>query len=143
MVKSQFNPLRRDRVDGAAAVVYSFVPKSPPIRHGSNEKLAGDMKGTIWVNSETAEVVRMEFSGVSALGLNFLVNVKNFQGFVEQRKVNGEVRLPSREDFVAQGRELVKGFRIRQVSEFNDYLKATTDVFQQLHSPKADPGNQL
>src|SRR3984957_6477251 len=111
MVKSQFNPLRWDKVGGASAVFFSFAPKSPPIRHGSsNEKLAGDMKGTMWINPETAEVVRMEFSSVSALGLNFLVNVKNFQGFVEQRKVNGEAWLPSRQDFVAQGRELVKGF---------------------------------
>jgi hypothetical protein len=35
---------------------------------------------------------------------------------------------------------LIKGFRIHQVTEFSDYLKATTDVFQQVHSPNAVTG---
>jgi hypothetical protein len=38
---------------------------------------------------------------------------------------------------------LIKGFRIRQVTEFSDYLKATTDVFQQVHSPNAVAGEAL
>jgi hypothetical protein len=144
IIKSQFHPLRWEDVDGTPTLVYSFAPKSQPVRHGSSdEKIASDMKGTMWINPDAAEVVRMEFSSVSPLGLNFLVNVKSFQGFVEQRKVHGEVWLPSRQDFVAQGRELVKGFRIRQVSEFTDYLKATTDVFQQVHAPSDSASNDL
>ncbi len=136
MVQSKFEPLRWEAVDGTPAVVYSFAPKSQPLRHGSeDDKIASDMKGKMWINPDAAEVVRMEFTSVSPLGLNFLVSVKSFQGVVDQRKVNGEVWLPSRQDFVAQGRQIVAGFRIRQVSEFSDYLKATTDVFQQIHSP--------
>ena len=135
ILKSRFTPLRWDTVSGVPTVVYSFEPKARPTRHGTSEdKIAGDMKGTMWVDPEDGEIVRMEFIGVSSLSLGFLVNVKGFQGFVEQRKVNGEVWLPSRQDFVAQGRELIKGFRIHQVTEFSDYLKATTDVFQQVHS---------
>jgi hypothetical protein len=142
ILKSRFTPLRLDTVKGVATVVYSFVPKSQPAQHGSSEqKIAGDMKGTMWVDPEDGEIVRMEFISVSSLSLGFLVNVKGFQGFVEQRKVNGEVWLPSRQDFVAQGRELIKGFRIRQVTEFSDYLKATTDVLQQVHSPNAVTGD--
>jgi hypothetical protein len=34
-----------------------------------------------------------------------------------------------------------KGFRIRQVSELSDCLKATTKVFQQVHSPNAVAGD--
>jgi hypothetical protein len=142
ILKSQFNPLRWEDVGGTAMMVYSFAPKVQPTRHGSSdEKIAGDMKGTMWINPEAAEIVRMEFTSVSSLGLSLLVNVKSFQGFVEQRKVGGEVWLPSHQDFVAQGREIVKGFRIRQVSEFTDYLKATTDVLQQVHAPNAVAGD--
>ena len=141
ILKSQFTFLRWDSVEGVPTVVYSFAPKAQPARHGtSDEKIAGDMKGTMWINPEAAEVVRMEFCSVSALGLNPLVNVKSFQGFIEQRKVNGEVWLPSRQDFVAEGREIVKGFRMRQVIEFSDYLKATTDgleVWQRVRAPQA------
>lgn len=142
IAKSQFNPLRWEDVNRTATVVYSFAPKTQPARHGStDEKIASDMKGTMWVNPEAAEIVRMEFVSVSPLGMNFLVNVKSFQGFVEQQKMSGEIWLPKRQDFVAQGREIVKGFRIRQVSEFSDYLKATTDVFQQVHTPNAVAGD--
>jgi hypothetical protein len=142
ILKSQFSPLRWEDVEGTPTIVYSFQPKAQPARHGtSEEKIASDMKGTMWINPDAAEIVRMEFASVSSLGLNPLVNVKNFQGFVEQRKVSGEVWLPNHQDFVAQGREIVKGFRIRQVSEFSDYLKATTDVLQQVHAPGALTGD--
>jgi hypothetical protein len=136
ILQSRFEPLKWEDVDGTPAIVYSFMPKSQPLRHGTtDDKIASDMKGKMWISPDAGEVVRMEFASVSPLGLNFLVSVKSFRGVVDQRKVNGEVWLPSRQDFVAQGRQLVAGFRIRQVSEFSDYLKATTDVFQQIHSP--------
>ncbi|HVR24844.1 MAG TPA: hypothetical protein VMU26_16155 [Candidatus Polarisedimenticolia bacterium] len=136
ILKSRFEPLKWEDVDGTPAIVYSFMQKSQPLRHGtSDEKIASDVKGKMWINPAAGEVVRMEFTSVSPLGLNFLVSVKSFQGVVDQRKVTGEVWLPSRQDFVAQGRQLVAGFRIRQVSEFSDYLKATSDVFQQIHPP--------
>jgi hypothetical protein len=136
ILQSRFEPLKWEDVDGTPAIVYSFMPKSQPLRHGTtDDKIASDMKGKMWISPDAGEVVRMEFASVSPLGLNFLVSVKSFRGVVDQRKVNGEVWLPSRQDFVAQGRQLVAGFRMRQVSEFSDYLKATTDVFQQIHSP--------
>jgi hypothetical protein len=142
ILKSKFEPLRWDEVDGSSAIVYSFEPKAQPLRHGTaDDKIASDMKGKMWISPDAAEVVRIEFTSVSSLGLNFLVSVKSFQGVLDQRRVNGEVWLPSRQDFVAQGRQIVAGFRIRQVSEFTDYLKATTDVFQQIHGPSASSGD--
>jgi hypothetical protein len=136
ILKSKFEPLRWENVDGSPAIVYSFAPKAQPLRHGTaDDKIASDLQGKMWINPEAAEIVRMEFTSVSSLGLGMLVSVKSFQGVLDQRKVNGEVWLPSRQDFVAQGRQLVAGFRMRQVSEFTDYLKATTDVFQQIHAP--------
>jgi hypothetical protein len=142
ILKSKFEPLRWDEVDGSPAIVYSFEPKGEPLRHGTaDDKIVSDLKGKMWINPEAAEVVRMEFTSVSSLGLNPLISVKSFQGVLDQRKVNGEVWLPSRQDFVAQGRQIIAGFRMRQVSEFTDYLKATTDVFQQIHSPGASSGD--
>lgn len=141
IVKSQFNPLRWEDVNGTPTVVYSFAPKSQAVRHESrDEKIASDMKGTMWINLEDAEVVRMEFTSAAPLGLNLFVSVKSFHGFIEQRKVRGEVWLPTRQELVADGRAVMKGFRIRQLSEFTDYLKATTDVFQQIHSPNSVAG---
>jgi hypothetical protein len=143
IVNSEFNPLRWEDVNGAGVIVYSFVPKSRPVRHGnSDQKIASDIKGKMWINPEDAEVTRMEFNSAEPLGLSPLLHVKSFRGFIEQRKVKGEVWLPSRQELVAEGREvIVKGFRMRQVSEFTDYLKATTDIFQKIHSPNAVAGD--
>jgi hypothetical protein len=142
ILKSKFEPLQWEDIDGTHAIVYSFEPKAQPLRHGTeDDKIASDMKGKMWINPDAAEVMRMEFASVSPLGLNFLVSVKSFQGVIDQSQVNNEVWMPRRQDFVAQGRQLIAGFRIRQVSEFYDYLKATTDVFQQIHAPSAAGGD--
>jgi outer membrane lipoprotein-sorting protein len=141
ILKSRFTPLRWDDIHGKRMIVYAFEPKSPPRRQRNLAgKVAGDMNGTMWISPDDTEIARMEFSSVSSLslGLGFLGNVKGFEGFLEQQKVHDEIWLPSHQEFVAQGRQLIAGFRIRQVDEFSDYLKASTDVFQQIHSPNAD-----
>ncbi len=141
ILKSRFTPLRWDDIHGKRMIVYAFEPKSPPQRQGNLAgKVAGDMKGTMWISPDDAEIARMEFSSVSSLslGLGLLGSVKGFAGFIEQQRVHDEIWLPSHQEFVAQGRQLVAGFRIRQVDEFSDYLKASTDVFQQIHSPNTD-----
>jgi outer membrane lipoprotein-sorting protein len=141
ILKSRFTPLRWDDIHEKRMIVYAFKPKSPPRRQGDLAgKVAGDMEGTMWISPDDAEIARMEFASVSSLslGLGFLGSVKGFGGFIEQQKVHDEIWLPSHQEFIAQGRQLVTGFRIRQVDEFSDYLKASTDVFQQIHSPSAD-----
>ncbi len=141
ILKSRFTPLRWDDIHGKCMIVYAFEPKSPPRRQGDLAgKVAGDMKGTMWISPDDEEIARMEFTSVSSLslGLGFLGSVKGFEGFIEQQKVHDEIWLPRHQEFVAQGRQLIAGFRIRQMDEFSDYLKASTDVFQQIHSPNAD-----
>jgi hypothetical protein len=141
ILKSRFTPLRWDGIHGKRMVVYAFEAKSSPRRQGSLAgRVAGDMKGTMWISPDDAEIARMEFTSVSplSLGLGLLGSVKGFTGFIEQQRVHDEIWLPSHQEFVAQGRQLIAGFRIRQVDEFSDYLKASTDVFQQIHPPNAD-----
>src|SRR5580704_10844278 len=146
ILKSRFTPLRWDDIHGKRMIVYAFEPKSPPRRQGDLAgKVAGDMKGTMWISPDDAEIARMEFTSVSSLslGMGFLGSVKGFEGFIEQQKVHDEIWLPRHQEFIAQGRQLVTGFRIRQVDEFSDYLKASTDVFQQIHSPNAESNDAL
>jgi len=144
ILKSRFLPLRWDDVQGKRMLVYAFEPKARVGHRGElTGRIAGDMKGKMWISPEDAAIARVEFTSVSALslGMGFLGNIKGFEGYVEQRQMRDNVWLPSHQEFVAQGRELIRGFRIRQVDEFSDYLKATTDVFQQIHSPKTDSGD--
>ncbi|HEX8816484.1 MAG TPA: hypothetical protein VF753_13380 [Terriglobales bacterium] len=139
--KSRFTPLRWDEFQGNRAIVYAFEPRTQVEHHGGlNQRIAGDMRGKMWVDPENQEVMRIEFTSVSALGMGLLGNVRGFEGYVEQQKVGGEIWVPVHQEFVAQGRQLVSGFRVRQVDEYSHYLKATTDVFQQIHEPKTDAG---
>jgi hypothetical protein len=140
VVNSRFTPLRWDQASGKRAVVYNFEPKTAPRRKGDlTTRIAEDLKGKMWIAPDDAEILRVEFANVSPLtfGYGFLGNTRSFEGYVDQRKVHDEVWLPTHEEFVAEGRQLIKKYRIRQVDELSDYLKATTDVFQQLRSPNA------
>jgi hypothetical protein len=138
IARSTFTPLHWEQRDGLSTVVYSFEPKSTSrLRGNLTEKIAQDLRGKMWISPDEKEIVRIEFASVSSLSLGLLGNVKGFQGFTEQRKFHGELWMPVRQEYVANGRQLFKGFRIRQVDEFGDYLKATTDVFQQIHTPNS------
>ena len=141
IARSKFTPLGWEEINGLRTIVYDFQPKSASRPTGSlADKIAGDLKGKMWISPEEKEVVRIEFASLSSLGRGLLGNVKDFQGFTEQRKFHGELWMPSRQEYVANGRQLVTGFRIREVDEYSDYLKATTDVFQQVHAPAAGDG---
>jgi len=142
IARSNFAPIEWQEIDGLKTVVYVFEPKSTSRQKGSlTDRIAGDLRGKMWISPEEKEIVRIEFASVSSLslGMGVLGNVKGFHGFTDQRKVHGEIWMPTRQEYTAEGRQLITGFRIRQVDEFSDYLKATTDVFQQIHSPAASP----
>ena len=144
MAGSNFTPLRWERIHGLNTVVYSFEPKSGSRPKGSlPDRIAGDLKGKMWISPDEKEILRIEFASVSSLSLGVLGNVKGFHGITEQEKIHGELWMPTRQEYIAEGRELLKGFRIREVSEFSDYLKATTDVFQQVHRPTALAGQPV
>jgi hypothetical protein len=143
--KSQFTPLRWEEMNGHRVVVYAFEAKEAPASHGDLiQRIAGDMKGKMWISPEDEQILRVEFSSVVplSLGMGVLGNVKGFDGYVEQRKVHGEIWLPSHQEFVATGRQFVSGFRIRQATDYSEFLKASTDVFQQIHTSK-NPSNNL
>ncbi len=138
IARSNFTPIRWEQIHGLRTVVYAFEPKSTSRPRGSlTDRIAADLRGQMWISPEEKEVVRIEFASVSSLSLGLWGSVRGFQGMAQQQKLQGELWMPIRQEYVAEGRELLKGFRIREVSEFSDYLKATTDVFQQIHSPSS------
>jgi hypothetical protein len=138
VVKSRFTAVRWDQVNGKPVVVYHFEPKRAPRGKGDlGTKIAEDLKGNMWIAPDDAEILRVDFANVSPLTFGFLGNAKSFEGYVQQAKVHDEAWLPLHQEFVAEGRQLIMGFRIRQVDDFSEYLKATTDVFQQIHTPNA------
>jgi len=140
ITRSNFTPIRWEQIDGLNTVVYSFEPRATSRSQGNLvEKISGDLKGTMWVNPDEKEVVRVEFASVSSLSFGLLGNVKGFHGVTERQKVHGDLWCPTRQEYFANGRELFRGLRIRQVSEYSDYVKATTDVIQQARTALPSP----
>ena len=132
ITRSNFTPISRERINGLETIVYSFEPRATSRSQGNLvEKISGDLKGTMWIEPDEKVVVRVKFASVSSLSFGLLGNVKGFHGVTEREKVQGGLWCPIRQEYFANGRELFKGLRIRQVSEYSDYIKATTDVIQQ------------
>jgi len=121
-------------------IVYAFEPKSLLKDHGDlGSRIAGNLKGTVWVSPADGGIVRLEFQSVSALSLGFLRSVKALDGFVEMQRTEQGVWLPLRQEFVVQGKNVAlfvagirysRGFRIRRVDELSGYQKIASDEDQ-------------
>jgi len=93
--KSRLTPLRWENRNEQRVIVYAFEPKSLPKDNGGpGSRIAGNLKGTVWVNPADGGIVRIEFQSVSALSLGFLESLKALDGFVEMHRTEQGVWLP-------------------------------------------------
>ena len=132
--KSRLTPLRWESRKEQRVIVYAFEPKSLLKDHGNlGSRIAGNLKGTVWVSPADGGIVRMEFRSVSALSLGFLGSVKALDGFVEMQRTDHGVWLPFHQEFVVQGKNVVlfvtgirysRSFRIRKVDELSSYQES-------------------
>lgn len=135
--KSRLTPLRWESGKEQRVIVYAFEPKSLLKDHGNlASRIAGNLKGTVWVSPADGGIVRMEFQSVSAPSRRFLGSVNALDGFVEMHRTEHGVWLPVHQEFVVQGKNVVifvtgirytRGFRIRRVDELSEYLKIPSD----------------
>jgi hypothetical protein len=92
IAQSSFTPLRWEQINGLNTVVYSFAPKSTLGLKGSlPDRIAGDLKGKMWISPDEKVILRIEFASVSSPSLGVLGNVKGFHGITEQEKIDGEL----------------------------------------------------
>jgi|HubBroStandDraft_5_1064220.scaffolds.fasta_scaffold23640_3 hypothetical protein len=143
---SRMVPLQWSRLDGTRVIVFSFEPRSPVANHGSLEsRIAGDLKGTVWVSPNDASIVRLEFRTVLpiALGNGFLGTIDSLEGFLQMREDASNLWLPTRQEFVTQGKNAVlvvagirfsKRFRTQQTDELSRYAPVF-DTVQKQPSP--------
>jgi hypothetical protein len=134
--RSRLIPRESSELDGTTIVVFSFEPQSPVAKHGDLEnRIAGDLKGTIWVSPKDASIVRFEFRSVLpiSLGWGYLGRMDFLEGSIEMRKIGDNLWLPVRQEFVAQGKNVVavvgglrfsKSFRTLQKDELSHYSPA-------------------
>lgn len=134
--KSRLVPLHWSKLDGTPVIVFSFEPQSTVARRGELEnRIAGDLKGTVWVTVNEASMVRLEFRSVLpiALGKGFLGRIDSLEGFLQMQETDGDLWLPTHQEFVTQGKNTVvvvaglrfsKRFRTQQTDELSRYVPA-------------------
>jgi hypothetical protein len=112
---------------GREALVYDFEPNPQFQPHSRAESLANKLGGTVWIDVQDVEVMRLEARIVDnyrvAGGLMASVK-KGSDLIVEQERVNGEVWLPSLLDFSMDARfMLFKSVHERILDHFSSYRK--------------------
>jgi hypothetical protein len=146
LAKSRLVPLQWSKLDGTPVIVFSFEPQSHVAKHRDLEsRVAGDLKGTVWVSPNDASIVRFEFRTVLpiSLGWGYLGKIDSLEGSLEMRESAGNLWLPARQELVTNGKNVVavvagikfsKSFRTQQTDELSRYAPAF-DMVQPKPSP--------
>jgi hypothetical protein len=104
------------------------------------ESWARKVVGSIWIDEEHKEVVRVEgrlTEGLKMAGGLLLSLHPGALIVLEQERVNNEVWLPSYVEVRASGRILLlKGFKVNQTQRFSNYRKFSVETTSQIGPPK-------
>jgi len=140
------NP-RRVALDGRDTIAVDFVGNPKAKTRNALEGAIHEMAGTAWVDEADKTLSRVEGRFVNAfkIGAGMLVSVKQGTNFVfEQKKVNGEVWLPTRLDGDGAFRAMLFysfNGRIRVVSSDYRKFKATATILPGMSTvePQLEP----
>ncbi|WP_035347914.1 hypothetical protein [Edaphobacter aggregans] len=92
------NP-RRVQLVGRDTIAIDYIGDPKAKTRNRSEDFVRNLAGTIWVDEEDRTITRLEGHFVNSfkIGAGLVMNIKKDTSFlVEQRKINGEVWLPSR-----------------------------------------------
>jgi hypothetical protein len=116
---------RRDRLNGRETIVVRFEPRpdaKPETREG---RIAKVMRGTIWVDEEAREVIRVEAVATDDLSFGLGVVARLNEGTrveLTREPVSGGIWLPTSIRFMGQGRAMLfRRLDIDHVIEWFDY----------------------
>jgi hypothetical protein len=124
----------RENIDGRPAIVLQFRPKAPltykpKTFEGKNMQ---HVAGKAWVDEQDHQIARVEI-GVTdtiSIGWGILARLQKGASIVEERrKFNDEIWLPVREEVTLNAKILLlKGFNIRNITEYSDHKKYSVDT---------------
>jgi hypothetical protein len=138
--RSRLVPIRWSELEGTPVIVFSFEPQSPVAKHGDLERrIAGDLKGIIWVSPSDASMVRVEFRTVLpvSMGWGYLGSIDSLEGSLQMQKGAGDLWLPAHQEFVTRGKNAAvvvaglrfsKKFRTQQIDKLNRLASAVDTV---------------
>jgi hypothetical protein len=124
---SRFTNPRRVAFKERTAIAFDFSGNPEAKTHGLAESAVKKVSGTVWIDEESRQLVRMEvkLDEPFKIGGGLLASVQKGSSFVfEQAFVNGEIWLPTYAEANVTGRMLLfKGIREHSISRFSDYRK--------------------
>ena len=88
--------------------------------------------GKAWVDEQDHQIVRVEIevTDTISIGLGILARLQKGASIVEERrKFNNEIWLPVRAEVTLNAKILLlKGFNIREITEYSDHRKYSVDT---------------
>lgn len=99
LVLGSFTNPRRVQLSGRDTIAVDYTGDPKAKTRNRAEDLIRSLAGTIWVDEEDRTITRLEghFINNFKIGAGLVINIKKDTSFsMEQRKINGEVWLPSR-----------------------------------------------
>jgi len=124
---SLFSNGRYETLKGQRVIAYDFRPNPDFKPHTRAESLANKLDGTVWIDQEALQIVRLEAKVTDAFKIagGLVGSLKPGSAAVfEQQRVNGEVWLPSYADFNFGARVLLfASLHERVIDKFSNYRK--------------------
>jgi hypothetical protein len=132
LAAAHFRNARYDTFNSRRVFAYDFEPNRDFKPHTRAESLAHKLSGTVWIDPDALEIVRLEARVTENFRVagGLLGDLKPGSSVVfEQGLVNGEVWLPSFADFNVGARLfLIKPLHERVVDRFSNYRKVSCDL---------------
>lgn len=124
--------VRRELLNGISAILVTYKPKpdfKPKTREG---RILQHIGGRAWIAEDDHELARLEAEIVDPISIGAGILAKLNKGSTlafERRKINGEIWLPVKSEATLNAKVLMlKGFNLREVSEYSEHKKFGVDV---------------
>jgi hypothetical protein len=127
------NP-RRLQIDDRDTIAIDYTGDPKAKTHNRGEDVVRNLAGTIWVDEEDRSISRLEghFINNFKIGAGLLINIKKDTSFLfQQKKINGEVWLPSHAEGQGAARVMLfVNFNGSARFTYSDYrkFKATSTI---------------
>jgi len=125
----------RDVVDGHPALIALLEPKPHYQPRTDAGELMTKVRARVWISDNEYQVIKGEGEAIDDVTYGWGIVGRLYKGsraVFERRKVNGEVLLPSRQTFTANGRALLfRRFTVDSVTTFSDYKKFSVSTKEQ------------
>lgn len=124
---------RRETYNGHPVLVVDFVGDPKAKAHGREQEATKKMAGTLWINEEDLEVVRLavRFDEDFKIGGGLLASIQKGSNFqFDQEKVHSELWLPTAATAKVDAKiMMLKGIHQNVYIKMSDYRKFHADAF--------------